>query len=129
MNYTHNSHQSKALVVNICIKCNKKFYRDGDLMTFSTSYATPYNNREKLKLENVRTYTEWLVFAGDLCDECVPPMPLAVVKDIELENKRRMEDKFSAIEINKDDKPQEVKNIIGKQENKINKYIKKALIF
>ena len=91
MNYYHDHHITKSLVSGFCKKCKKTFHRDGDLVAFSSAYSTP-SYKIDVNLENVTTYRDWLVFTGDLCDECLPPMPEAVKKDIEIENKRRSED-------------------------------------
>jgi len=91
MNYNHEHHPGKPLVAGFCQNCKNIFHRDGDLMTFSTSYSTPSYNLI-LTIENVKTYRDWLVFASNFCDNCLPPRPLAVEKDIEEERKRRQAD-------------------------------------
>ena len=97
-------HQSKSLVTGVCQKCNKIFHRDGDLTAFSTSYSTPSYNLN-VTLESVQNYRDWLMFAGNFCENCLPPMPEAVRRDIELENKRRQAD---------------MQQIYGKSERKTN---------
>jgi len=77
-----------ALVSNICKKCYKKFFRDGDLLSVSSSFATPFA-KSNLTLENVSSYLEWVLFAADYCDNCLPPVPEKVKKDIEKEKERR----------------------------------------
>lgn len=87
----HEPHISKALVTGFCKNCNTTFYRDGDLMSFSSAYASPLY-APPTDIEHVKTYQEWLYFAGNYCDECLPPMPDIVKEDIKLENERRQED-------------------------------------
>jgi len=86
-----NYHPVKSLVAGFCKNCGQIFYRDGDLMIFSTSYSTP-SFKTSIDLENVQNYREWLLFASDLCDNCLPPIPNVVIKDIQEENKRKSED-------------------------------------
>ena len=90
-----------ALVAGVCKKCYKKFYRDGDLMSFSTSYATPFV-KPNLTIDNVSTYKEWLMLGGEYCDNCLPPMPEKVRKDIEKENKRRHNAIIEHMEVRKE---------------------------
>lgn len=90
MNY--NNHYKKQLVCGVCKNCNRTFYRDGDLMTFSTSYSTPSFNNSDLSIDNVKTYIDWLIFSSNYCDECLPPRPKEVDEDIKIENQRRQAD-------------------------------------
>lgn len=88
---SYHSHPTKPLVAGFCQNCKKIFYRDGDLMTFSTSYSTPSNSLV-LSLDDVKTYRDWLMFASNFCDNCLPPRPSAVEEDILRENQRKQED-------------------------------------
>lgn len=87
----HPSHTTKSLVSGVCKKCKSTFLRDGDLMSISMAYSTPSHN-SNVSLQNVKTYTEWLVFASDFCGSCLPPMPEAVKKDINNEKNRKSQD-------------------------------------
>lgn len=93
MNYKHEHHLSKPVVAGLCKNCGQTFCRDGDLLTFSTSYATESYKTEIKTIDDVRNYREWLLFAGDYCDNCLPSMPAEVRQDIEYENERRQADK------------------------------------
>lgn len=90
-----------SLVAGVCKKCYKKFYRDGDLMSFSTSFATPFV-KTNLTIDNISTYKEWLMLGGEYCDYCLPPMPEKIKKDIERENKRRSDAMIEHLEIKKE---------------------------
>lgn len=118
MNFDHNHNEgTKSLVAGFCKKCNQMFYRDGDLASFSSAYSTP-SYKTDVSLENIQNYREWLLYGGDFCDDCIPPMPESVRKDVILENQRRKDDLEDYI-LHKDDKIDR-----NPQNNKINKKIK-----
>jgi len=87
----HSQHSGKSLITGVCKECYQTFYRDGDLMSVSVAYASKSRGHE-IALENVKTYIDWLIAAGEYCDECLPPMPWPVRVDIDKENERRQND-------------------------------------
>lgn len=91
MNYNHQNHIGGSLVLGFCKECKNSFCRDGDLMSFSTTYST-LSYKTNVTINDVQNYREWLLFAGDFCDACLPPMPEIVKQDIIKENERRQKD-------------------------------------
>jgi len=87
----HGRHSGKSLVTGVCKGCYQTFYRDGDLMSISVAYASQSRGPE-ITLDNVKTYIDWLIAAGEYCDGCLPPMPWPVRQDINKENDRRQQD-------------------------------------
>lgn len=88
----HNHYISKSLVAVFCKNCKKMFYRDGDLVSFSSDYSSKETKKDISRIEDVETYLDWLIFTGDFCEDCIPPMPLKVKKDIQKEKERRRKD-------------------------------------
>ena len=86
-----NYHPTKSLVAGFCQNCNQIFYRDGDLMAFSTSYSTPFYSLD-MTIDKVKTYRDWLMFSSDFCDTCLPMRPIEVDNDIAEEEKRKQAD-------------------------------------
>ena len=87
----HDNHISKSLVAIFCKKCQSMFYRDGDLTAFSSDYASN-NTKNITNIKDVETYMDWLIYTGELCEDCIPPMPQKVRDDIQRENDRRNKD-------------------------------------
>lgn len=88
----HNPHLSNSLIAVFCKKCKKMFYRDGDLMSFSSDYASKNTKINIKDIKEVETYMDWLIYTGELCESCIPPMPQNVRNDIQEERERRNKD-------------------------------------
>lgn len=86
------NHISKSLVAVFCKKCKNMFYRDGDLSSFSSDYASGTTQKSISDVKDVNTYMDWLLFTGELCENCMPAMPQKVKEDIKKEQERKRQD-------------------------------------
>ncbi len=77
-----------SAVRGVCSVCGKRFTRAGDLSSFSSSHGTP-PRRIPEDASKATKYSEWVLACGSLCDDHIPPVPKAVLADIDRELRRK----------------------------------------
>ena len=81
-----------------CKVCGRRFFRDGNDVYSSLSYSTP-GGIERDDPGKSRTWRDWVIVMTTHCDMHLPPMPIAVTRDLEKENERRSGENFRLMKI------------------------------
>ena len=86
-----------GLVLCVCRVCFRRFQRAADLMVI-TGKSKPVPSKVPGDPARCLSVSQWIACMGEVCDDCLPEPPLAVLKDYireenELAADRRAEDK------------------------------------
>jgi len=72
----------------VCRECGKRFFRRGNDVAASLSFSSP-GGTPVIDPRRSRTWRDWAMAMLTHCDGHLPPMPVAVSRDLARERRRR----------------------------------------
>jgi hypothetical protein len=81
-----------GLVLCVCRVCLRRFQREADLMVI-TGKSKPVPSKAPDDPSRCRSVSQWISCMGEVCDDCLPEPPVAVLRDYIREETERAADR------------------------------------